>query len=167
MSDVNDPSGHPALIRRAVASDAAIVSDMGRALARHLGDPDQHFTPQAVERDFFGPAPAGTLLVAEVESQAVAYALLLPAYESAWAARGVFLSDIYVRPEFRRRGVGRALVVQAAREANQNGGSFVWWVTPQNNIEAQTFYERVSNISQPNIAFAATFECFERLKSGE
>jgi len=150
-------------IRRALPADAPAVAALGRALNLHLREPDEHFTAEAVLRDGFGAEPQFSVLLAERDGAAVGYLLLHEAYETAYAARGLYVCDIYVAPAARGAGVGRALMAAAAREAKARGRSFLWWAVKPWNADAQAFYQALGARSEPILACALAFEAFEAL----
>jgi len=153
-------------IRAAVPADVPALAALGRELNAHQGDPVEHFTEEAVVRDAFGAPPAFDALVAEQGGRIVGYALFVDAYESGWAARGLYLGDLYVAPPARRGGIGRALVSALAREARARGKTYLWWVSKEWNAEAHAFYASLGAQSEPVVAHALTFEAFERLADG-
>jgi predicted acetyltransferase len=84
------------LVRRAEPGDAEALATLGRALNVQQGDPSTHFTAEAVRRDGFGEPPRFEAWLAEVNGQAVGYALVLPAaYETGYATAGVFVQDVF------------------------------------------------------------------------
>ena len=95
-------SAPPYHVRRARPEDAAQLADLVRALMAHLGDALEGFAPERFAVDAFGPEPQFSVLVAESRGTLIGYALFHDAYEPSFAARGVYLADIYVRPEMRR-----------------------------------------------------------------
>ena len=126
-------------------------------------------TEAAVRRDFLGSDSGLTTLVAEgaaIAGEAVrplGYALHHVAYETAYAARGTCLIDLYVEEAVRRRGVGRALIAAVASETRARGGRFIWWVSKAWNVDAQQAYARLGAFSEPVVAHALFDEPFERL----
>lgn len=151
-------------VRPATAADATVLAELSRALNSELREPVGHVTDAAVARDVFGASPAGiSVLLAELDGRPVGYALFHDAYESTYAARGVFLGDLYVRPEARRHGVGRALVAAVARAAKARDRSFVWWVSKAWNADAHAFYRTLGALDEPVVAHALTFGAFEAL----
>jgi len=78
-------------------------------------------------RDGFGAAPKFRALIAEWERQPAAYALFFGFY-STWEGRpGLFLEDIFVRQQFRHRGIGKALLAHVARIARSEGCYGLRW----------------------------------------
>ena len=155
-----------AVVRRATPAEAEAVADLVRRHNAEQDEPTEHFTAESLIRDGFGDDATLTALVAEQDERLVGFALLHVAYEVPWAARGLYLTDLFVLPEARRQGVGRALVAACARESRDQGRSYVWWVSKPWNEQARAFYEALGAITAPVNAHALTFEAFEAL-SGE
>lgn len=153
----------PVSVRRARPRDAAAIARLGYGLNVNEGDPTEHFTIDAVRRDGFGDKPAFEVLVAEVGGNVIGYALFHEAYETGYAARGLYLCDLYVAPAARGKGAGRALMAALARAAKSRGLIYLWWASRTDNAEANTFYRRLGAKSQTILAHALTFEAFDKL----
>ena len=129
-------------LRRATADDTSLICAFIHELAdyerlRHEVVADD----AAIAETLFGERPRAEVLIAEVEGAAAGFALFLHNYSTFLAKPGLFLEDLYVRPAFRRRGVGRLLLTQLAAIAVERGcGRFEWnvldWIE-----SAQRFYE--------------------------
>ena len=151
-------------VRRAVPDDAEALASLGRALNVQQGDPSTSFTAEAVRRDGFGNPPRFEAWVAELDGKAVGYALVVPAaYETAYAKAGVYVQDVFVAPEARRRGVGRAIMASVAADARRRGLEFVWWASRRWNTESHAFFRTLATVEEPVIAFATFGEEFTRL----
>lgn len=152
------------LVRRAERGDAAALAALGQALNVQQGDPSTNFTAEAVRRDGFGEAPRFEAWVAEVDGQTVGYALVVPAaYETGYAKAGVFVQDVFVVPEARQRGVGRALMAAVAADARRRGLEFVWWASRTWNTESHAFFRTLATAEEPVIAFATFGDQFTKL----
>lgn len=151
------------IVRRAVAGDVPALTAMIRALNLHQREPHEHSTEAAVHRDLFGPDPALTALLAELDGKPAGYATYHRAYDASYAARGLYMVDLFVAVEARRRGVARALVAAVAAAAKEEGTSYLWWAVKTWNQEALRFYRSLGAIEEPVVAQALTFENFERL----
>jgi GNAT superfamily N-acetyltransferase len=123
-------------IRRAEASDAALILSFIRALAEyeHLS-PSVVATEQDLLRDGFGHEPKFRCVIAEWDQRPVGFALYFYNYSTFQGRPGIFLEDLFVNPEFRGKGIGRALLLHLARLAvRENCGRYVWqvldWNTP-------------------------------------
>ena len=127
------------VIRPAVPADRAALARLVKELNLHQGDPSEHFSEATVDRDLFGPDAFLDALVAERDGDLVGYAFSHDGYESGYAARGIYLCDLYVVPHARRQKVGRALIAAVARRAQARGRTFLWWASRDWNVEAQAF----------------------------
>ena len=94
-----------------------------------------------LRRDGWGPEPKFRVLIAEWDNKPAGFALFFYNY-STWQGRpGLYLEDLFVRPEFRGKGIGKALLVHLAQIAvRENCGRFVWQVLDWNQ-PAFEFYE--------------------------
>lgn len=154
----------PLSIRRAVPADAEALEALARGLNEHEGDPVEKFTAQAIRRDLFGAAPQAVALLAELDGAPVGFAMFHDAYYNPAAARGLYLSDLFVAAEARRRGVARALMAAVAAEAKAAGRTFVWWTRKAQNDRAGAFYRTLGAVEEPVVAHALHGEAFDRLK---
>jgi GNAT superfamily N-acetyltransferase len=151
-------------VRRAGPDDAEALAALGRALNAQQGDPTAYFTAEAVQRDGFGAEPRFEAWIAELDGRAVGYALVVPAaYETGYAKAGVYVQDLFVAPEARRRGVGRALMAAVAAETRRRGLEFMWWASRVWNTEAHAFFRTIATAEEPVVAFAVFGEAFAKL----
>lgn len=150
-------------IRPAELGDAEEIARLAHGLNLVEGRPTGLLTPQAVRRDGFGAGALFETLVAARGGQVVGYAIFYPAYETAYAAAGLYLSDLFVQPDARRRGVGRRLVAALAAEARRRRLDYLWWASRPDNAAANRFYRGLGAGSRPILANALTFQAFETL----
>jgi len=92
------------------------------------------------QRDMFGAQPRFVGLIAELDSAPIGMATLVERYYPAWAGPLFALDDVFVTPEHRRRGVGRALLAHAADEALRRGAPFIE-LTVRTENPARRLYE--------------------------
>ena len=151
------------IIRPARLEDAALVAELVAELATQQSDSTEHISVEAFKRDAFRPSPEFEVLLAETGGTVAGHALFHLSYEPSYAARGVYLCDLYVRPAVRRQGIGRALAAAVAGRAKALGRSYVWWVSKPWNETALAFYRSLGIESVPVLAHALTFEKFEAL----
>src|ERR1700758_4060213 len=98
------------LIRPATIHDTALLRAMIRQLAEFEHELEWvTIREEDLARDGFGERPRFRALIAEWDGNAAGYALFFP-YFSTWAGRGLFLEDLFVREEFRKRGIGKAML---------------------------------------------------------
>jgi len=132
----------PFQLRKAHAGDATAILGLIRELAiyEHLED-EVEATEEKLRHTLFGPHPYASVILAEVDGHAVGYALFFYNYSTFLAKPGIFLEDLFVKPAFRKRGIGKALLVELARIAQENGcGRFEWMVLDW-NAPSIAFYE--------------------------
>ncbi len=129
-------------IRPTTKKDVPLILDFIRGLAEYERDPAAAVaTEQDLLRDGFGPQPKFWCVIAEWDGAPAGFAFYFFNY-STWQGRpGIFLEDLFVRPEFRGKGIGKALLVHLAQVAlRENCGRFVWQVLDWNQ-PAIEFYE--------------------------
>jgi GNAT superfamily N-acetyltransferase len=127
-------------IREAIPEDAALIRVLIQELAEYDGEADHVRTTEAdIVRDGFGTNAKFRALIAEWRSQAVGFAVFFP-YYSTWRGSGIYLEDLYVRPEFRRHGIGAALLAKVAHTAREENCTFVRWAVLDWNEPALKMY---------------------------
>jgi GNAT superfamily N-acetyltransferase len=134
-------------IRSATEDDAAEVGALAEQFAdylRGLGDQaDFRFNADAYVRDGFRASPAFAGIVAEGEGTILGYLLYHDGYDTDRAIRVLHVVDLYVRDDARRRGIGRALMDQAASICRERGGDQLLWSVFEPNRSAVEFYEHI------------------------
>ena len=129
------------LIRAATANDVALLRTLIRELAEFERQLDQCVIEEAdLLRDGFGANPKFRALIAEWNGQTAGYALFF-GYYSSWAGPGLYLEDVFVRPEFRGKGIGMALMAAVARIALQENCCAMRWEVLDWNEPAIEFYK--------------------------
>lgn len=130
-------------VRPAISSDAPLVLDLIRELAEYERMRDAAVGTLAdVERTLFGPEPQARVLIAETgEGQPTGFALSFFTYSTFLARRGVWLEDLYVRPEHRGAGFGKALLTALAEECRREGYGRLEWSVLKWNAPSIAFYE--------------------------
>ncbi len=114
-------------IRTAAVEDVPVIRELISELALYEQCPDEARTTQAdIMRDGFGREPEFRVLLAEWQGAIAGFALFLNHY-STWRGAGLYLEDLFVRPEFRGQGVGKALVASVAHIAERERRGFIRW----------------------------------------
>lgn len=131
-------------IRPAVAADVPLILAYIRELAEYEKLAHEVTADEAALRDtLFGTAPAAEVLLAEAEGADAGFALFFHNYSTFLGRPGLYLEDLFVRPDFRGRGVGRRLLAELAARACERGcGRFEWSVLDWNE-PARAFYRRL------------------------
>jgi GNAT superfamily N-acetyltransferase len=131
-------------IRPATIDDSALLASLILELAEY----DQlaqevGVNAEAIARDGFGPHPKFRAVIAELDGQAAGYAVFFEFYSTFQARAGLFVDDIFVRPQFRKKGIGRALLAHVARIAWLEGYFCIRWEVLDWNAPAIEFYKRL------------------------
>jgi GNAT superfamily N-acetyltransferase len=131
-------------IRPAERTDVSLILSLIRELAEYERAPYAvRATEEDLLRDGFGPQRRFHCAIAEWNQEPAGFALYFYNY-STWEGRaGIYLEDLYVRPRFRKRGVGRSLFIYLAQIARAENLSRIQWQVLDWNQNAIDFYERL------------------------
>jgi GNAT superfamily N-acetyltransferase len=97
---------------------------------------------EVLRRDGFGPSPRFRTLLPEWDGKLAGYAIFFPFY-SSFQGPGLFLEDIYVRDEFRGKGIGKLLMTEVAAIALREGCWAMRWEVLDWNQPAIDFYQKL------------------------
>jgi GNAT superfamily N-acetyltransferase len=131
-------------IRLATVHDVPLILQFIRDLAEYERMADQVVaTEEQLRGTLFGEKVYAEVLIGEENSVPVAFALFFHNYSTFLSLPGLYLEDLFVKPEFRGRGYGKALLARLANIARQRGcGRFEWWVLDWNQ-SAIDFYRKL------------------------
>lgn len=121
-------------IRDAVAGDAALILAFVRDLAEyeHLSH-EVEATTDDIEREMFGPSPKVFCQIAAVDNRPVGFALWYYTFSTFQGRHGIWLEDLFVNPDSRGLGIGKALLIDLAQRCVRQGlGRFEWAVLDWN-----------------------------------
>lgn len=128
-------------LRRAVVDDVPLILAFIRELADYERLLHEVTADEASLRDtLFGDEPAAAVHIAEWNGKPVGFALYHGMYSTFLAQRGLYLEDLYVRPEFRGHGIGTALLRALAREAIDTGQGRLDWSCLDWNEPSRAYY---------------------------
>jgi Acetyltransferases len=131
-------------IRDATSSDVPIILQLIRDLATYERAPNDVVATEAGLREvLFGPEPAAKVLLVFEDADAVGFAVYFFNF-STWLGRpGLYLEDLFVKPETRGRGYGRALLIHLAKIARDHGCGRMEWAVLDWNEPAIQFYRKL------------------------
>lgn len=139
MADADDVR-----IRAASGDDAKLLFDLIVELAAYEklsdevgGDAD------VLRRSLFEEGAAEALVVEAADGEAVGYAIFFTTFSTFECRPGIWLEDVYVRPEHRRGGIGRAVMEHLAQLARQRGCVRLEWAALDWNEPALSFYAKL------------------------
>jgi ribosomal protein S18 acetylase RimI-like enzyme len=152
-------------IRQARQGDEALIVALLRELAAYEKLLDRfHITPEIVARDYLGERPLLFCDLLFEGERPAGIATWHWTYGSFAAARKVYLADLFVRPEFRGRHYGRALLANLARRVLAQGGSGIDWEVLDWNQPSIDFYDSLGATSIKNwIGYNLSGEALARL----
>lgn len=126
----------------ACESDTPLIRELLRGLAEYQKMPDAVTATDADLRAMlFGDRPAAEVLLAYCGSQCAGLAIFFPTFCSMLARPGIYLDDLFVKEEWRGKGVGRALLSHLASVAADRNCGRLEWVVLDWNKPAINFYE--------------------------
>ncbi|MBG1231183.1 GNAT family N-acetyltransferase [Aestuariivirga litoralis] len=132
--------------------DGQIILDMTRVLALHHGWPERvTATAEDFERHLFGDNPIINALIAMVDGQPAGAAIWHRSFSTNRGAEIAYLEDLTVLPDFRKRGVGKALMQAVARAVSERGIPAIWWQAEGWNENALKFYEGLGAEGHGNV----------------
>lgn len=134
-------------IVEATAADVPVILELIRGLAEYEKlSSAVTATEEQLRITLFGPHPAAEVILGYVGDECAGFALFFQNYSTFLAKPGIFLEDLFVKPEFRGGGVGRALLTRVGKIANERGcGRFEWEVLDW-NAPAIGFYSRLGAV---------------------
>jgi GNAT superfamily N-acetyltransferase len=129
-------------VRPAEKDDVQLIFDLIRDLAVYEKLDHIFALSQDTIRDaIFAPRPSIEVLIGELDGKGVGLALFYPSYSTFLGRRGIFLEDLFVRPQARGHGVGKALLVALANVAVERDCARLEWYVLDWNTPSIAFYE--------------------------
>ncbi|MBS3027969.1 MAG: GNAT family N-acetyltransferase [Dolichospermum sp. DET50] len=132
------------IIRDAEASDSHTLFGLIQGLAEYeklsaavIGN------AEALKEHLFGSPKYVDAILAEFQGKAVGFAIFFHNYSTFLTKPGIYLEDIFVSPEYRRQGIGKALLTRVAQIAVERDCGRLEWSVLDWNISAQTFYRNM------------------------
>ncbi len=155
-------------IRAARPADRDLVFAFVRELADYEKLPHEvDATPAAIERALFAPHPRVFCDIAEWDGLPAGFALWFYNFSTFRGRHGIYLEDLFVRPSFRGKGLGKALLVNLAKRATAEGCARVEWSVLDWNEPSIKFYESLgAKALNEWTVFRLTDEALRRLADG-
>src|SRR5213594_2971609 len=131
-------------IRSARVADVPIILQLIRDLANYERAPNEVWaTEEQLVDVLFGKKPAAEILLAFENETPVGFAVFFHNF-STWLGRpGLYLEDLFVKPQHRGKGYGRALLIHLAKIARERGCGRMEWAVLDWNEPAITFYRQL------------------------
>jgi GNAT superfamily N-acetyltransferase len=131
-------------IRAATEEDVPLILSLIKELAEYERlSHEVVATEEALRDSLFGERPVAEVLIGHLGDEPVGFALFFHNFSTFLGKPGIYLEDLYVRPEFRGAGIGRALLVHLARLARERGCGRLEWSVLDWNEPAIGFYKKI------------------------
>ena len=140
-------SAEPLRIVAATERDVPLILEFIRELAEYEKLLDRvEATEKRLRETLFGAEPAAACVLAYQGGQPVAFALFYFTYSTFAGLPGLYLEDLFVKPEMRGQGLGRALLRHLANLAKEKGCWRIEWAVLHWNKSAIGFYESIGAV---------------------
>lgn len=129
-------------IRDATSADIPLMLEFIRHLAEYEREPNAAVaTAEVLRRDGFGPEPRYRCVFAEWDGRPAGFAFFFYNYSTWRGQPGLYLEDLFVLPEMRGKGIGKALLQHLAQIAVREHCYGIRWMVLEWNEPALTFYD--------------------------
>ncbi len=155
-------------IRQATAVDVPLILSFIRQLAEYERLPHEAvMTEEILRQSLFGPRPSAEVLLGYSGGAPAAFAVFFHNFSTFLGKPGLYLEDLFVIPEMRGKGFGRAMLIQLARIARERKcGRFEWSVLDWNE-PAINFYKSLGAVPMDEwTIFRVTGSALDRLAAG-
>lgn len=155
-------------IRPATRGDVGTILELIRGLADYEKLAHECVaTEEKLVATLFGAHPAAEVIIARVDDVPAGFALFFHNYSTFLAKRGIYLEDLFVKPAFRGRGIGKGLLVRLAAIAVERDCGRLEWAVLDWNKDAIRFYESLGAKAMDEwTVYRVTGDALTRLAKG-
>lgn len=157
------------MIRAAKAEDTKTIAELIRALAQYERLSSEVLLDEEKLREhLFGPRPFAEVLLAEEAGEVAGFALFFTNYSTFLGKPGIYLEDLFVRPEHRGKGHGKALLMAVAKIAVERRSGRMEWAALNWNKPSIEFYRSLGAVPMSDWSlFRLTGEALSRVAEGK
>lgn len=138
----------PLNFRQATRDDVSLVHQLLKESAIEQGVLDEFFTTEAdLLRDVFSQNPKANIFIVESGNEVAGITVFFYNFASFIGCSGVYIEDIYVRPAFQGKGIGKQIFKFLAQHALDEDCGLLEWMVLDENAQARKFYERMGAYS--------------------
>ena len=152
-------------IRPATEADLGTIEELIRALAEYERMADEVvMDAELLRKGLFGDRPYAEVLIAEVDDEAVGFALFFHNFSTFVGRPGIYLEDLFVKPEHRGSGLGKALLKRLAEITVERDCGRMEWAVLDWNEPSIGFYKKLG--ARPNddwTVYRLTGEALQKL----
>lgn len=128
--------------------DVPLILSFIRKLAKYEKLLDQVAADESsLQQSLFGARPAAEVLLAWHGENVVGFSVFFQNFSTFEGRPGVYIEDVFVEPEYRGRGIGRALFVRIAKIASERGCARLEWAVLDWNVRAVEFYRKMGAVA--------------------
>lgn len=156
------------VVRPATEEDVPLILALIRELAEYERlSHEVTATEEDLRRSLFGERRFAEVLLAYLENEPAGFAFFFHNFSTFLGKPGIYLEDLYVRPEHRGSGLGKAMLSRLARLAKERGcGRLEWWVLDWNGT-AIGFYQKLGAVPMDDwTVYRVTGEALDELAAG-
>jgi GNAT superfamily N-acetyltransferase len=153
------------IIREATINDATVILALIKDLAEyeHLSH-EVKATEEDIRQSLFGDRPVAEALIGELDSIPISFALFFYNFSTFLGKPGIYLEDLYVKPDYRSNGFGRRMLAHIARLAKERScGRFEWSVLDWNAPAIRTYDRLNARPMKDWILYRLTGEALNKL----
>lgn len=137
-------TGDELLIRKAEINDAALILSLIKEIADYEKlSHEVTATEGDIKENLFGEKKYAEVLIAEYENEPVGYALFFYNFSTFTGRPGVYLEDLFIKPKFRGKGIGKTLLLRLIELAKDKNCGRVEWCVLDWNEPAINFYKNL------------------------
>jgi ribosomal protein S18 acetylase RimI-like enzyme len=150
-------------VRDVTPADVEPVVALIHRFTAEDGNPPGRLTVEDFHELCFGAEVRFRTKVADGDGALLGYALFYPSYDTDHGVKGAYLQDLYVLPEMRGQGIGRALISAVARACRADGGRYMFWNALVTNRAGRAFYRRIGANEEPVVTLSLQPDALDRL----
>jgi GNAT superfamily N-acetyltransferase len=153
-------------IRAASAAEVPVILSFIKKLAAYEKLSHEVVATDALVREaLFGARPTAEVAIGYLEDKPVGFVLFFHNYSTFLGRPGIYIEDLFVDENFRRRGYGRALLLYVARLAKQRGCGRLEWSVLDWNEPAIRFYKKLGALPMSEWSWRTVEDVFKPFKS--
>lgn len=134
-------------IRPATADDTPVILSLIKGLAEYEKLSHEVVATEELLHDtLFGARPVAEVILGDFESKSVSFALFFHNYSTFLGRPGIYLEDLFVKPEMRRKGFGRVMLAYVANLAKERQCGRLEWSVLDWNDSAWKFYKSIGSV---------------------
>ncbi|TPX37026.1 hypothetical protein SmJEL517_g00820 [Synchytrium microbalum] len=135
-------------LREAVEADVPLIFNFIKGLAEYEKLSDEVYATEAILSDSLFTKNAAKVIIASYDDNAAGFALYFYNFSTFTGKRGLYLEDLFILPEFRSKGVGKALLKELAQIAEKEDCARMEWVALDWNTPAINFYKAMGAVEK-------------------